>query len=429
MPWTTSSPPTSFKNFPSKKLAKAVSIANAVLKQCIADGGTDKECAGRAIAIAASKVKELSMRDETRVLAEPTKLSEIVKNFVNGVRGTSVAIDIVHEPDRGAAAWIEGLDIDVSSIRKDKQAVWATIRWTEPGADLIKKEVYRYISAEFGTHKDPETKQEYQNVLFAATLTNRPFLKGMAAVELDKEGNPPTRIEILREGDYYHPQYGEIAIKAEEDSESAIDRIVNGVLKILGKEVPQRGFAETQTIGEVTMDEKLLEILKANGIELEDDADQYVALEQLIDSLKAEPDENEETTLEAEETATKLEETANENVRLAEKNIKLEERVKALEKASYDANKQVFFDEAIRQGTMRPADREKYETLYDASPEGVKALFEDAVPVVDFEVHGSDENAETLSEDERELEKVKAFAAENKVPLYEAYGAILAQEG
>ena len=429
MPWTISSPPTSFKNFVGKKLAKAVSIANAVLKQCVADGGTDKECAGRAIAIAASKVKELSMKDEARVLAEPTRLSEIVRNFVDGVRGTSVAIDIVHDPDRGAAAWIEELEIADSSTKAGKQALWATIRWTEPGAELVQKEVYRYISAEFGAHTDPETKAKINNVLFAATLTNRPFLKGMAPVALDEDGNLPTTIEILREGDYYHPQYGDIAIKAEEDSESAIDRIVNGVLKILGKEVPQRGFAETKTIGEVTMDEKILEILKANGIELEADADQYVALEQLIDSLKAEPDENEETTLEAEETATKLEETANENVRLAEKNIKLEERVKALEKASYDANKQVFFDEAIRQGTMRPADRDKYEALYDASPEGVKALFEDAVPVVDFEVHGSDENAETLSEDERELEKVKAFAAENKVPLHEAYGAILAQGG
>lgn len=149
--------------------------------------------------------------NKQRILAEPTRLAKIVENWRDNVRGVDVAIDQVHDPDKGAAGWVRDLRVAPSTSNPGKQALFAQVEWTPLGKELVGGGIFRYMSAEFGPHTDPETGAEHLDVLYASTLTNRPFVKGMAAVTLESEW-----VEILREGDYLHDMYGQLSIQADE---------------------------------------------------------------------------------------------------------------------------------------------------------------------------------------------------------------------
>ncbi len=142
-------------------------------------------------------------------LTEKIRLQRIVENFQNRVRGVDIPIDIEHDPTVGAAGWIRELKLDKSSVNPEKLSLWARVEWTPLGRELVGSGQYRYVSAEFGLYRDPETGQEYEDVLYAVTLTNRPFVKGLRPLSVEDEW-----IEVLREGDYQHDLYGELSIRA-----------------------------------------------------------------------------------------------------------------------------------------------------------------------------------------------------------------------
>ncbi|MFA6159250.1 MAG: hypothetical protein WC763_06530, partial [Candidatus Paceibacterota bacterium] len=74
MPWSKGNIPTSFNGLKGDDLSLAISIANGVLKSCIAEGGNDADCAPKAIRIALGKVKERKMK-ESAVEAAATATS------------------------------------------------------------------------------------------------------------------------------------------------------------------------------------------------------------------------------------------------------------------------------------------------------------------------------------------------------------------
>lgn len=170
--------------------------------------------------------------EEKRVLAEPTRLAKIVENWRANVRGVDVAIDQVHDPDRGAAGWVRDLKIAPSTTQPGKQALFARVEWTPLGKELVGGGIFRYMSAEFGPHKDAETGTEYSDVLYAATLTNRPFVKGLAPVTLDSEW-----VEILREGDFMHDLYGHLSIQADESPTRWLRRLYEGLKAVFSVEL------------------------------------------------------------------------------------------------------------------------------------------------------------------------------------------------
>lgn len=80
--------------------------------------------------------------------------------------------------DAKAAGWI--LD-----LAEKEDGLYATVEWTDEAAVYIKNGEYRYISPEFSIDVTDEYGEEIEGaVLYAAALTNRPFLKGMAPVTL-----------------------------------------------------------------------------------------------------------------------------------------------------------------------------------------------------------------------------------------------------
>jgi len=121
-------------------------------------------------------------------------INGMIANFNNHVRGIDLAIDEDHQAEKGAAGWFKGLE------NRGQDGLWALIEWTSRGVELIRDKIYKYLSAEFDWDWiNEETGKNYKYVLFGAALTNRPFIKGMAAVNLsefsDKEINMSSRLK------------------------------------------------------------------------------------------------------------------------------------------------------------------------------------------------------------------------------------------
>lgn len=104
-----------------------------------------------------------------------TLLAEMVKNFVNKVRGIDLMIDYGHNTDGEAAGWIKDL-----YLSEDGKELWAKVEWTKGGQIALEERRYIYISADFEKqYRDNETLINYGAVLKGAALTNRPVVKNM----------------------------------------------------------------------------------------------------------------------------------------------------------------------------------------------------------------------------------------------------------
>lgn len=116
-------------------------------------------------------------------------LSEIKTNFDRGVRGIEIALDYDHRApqsnDTRAPGWIERVELGETINRP--AGLWAYVRWTSIGLADVREQIYRYISAEYRPdYTNDMTGETYRNVLVGCTLTNRPFMKVMPAIELSE---------------------------------------------------------------------------------------------------------------------------------------------------------------------------------------------------------------------------------------------------
>ena len=340
--------------------------------------------------------------ENQKILAEPTRLAKIVDNWRNNVRGVDVAIDQVHDPDRGAAGWVRDLKIGPSTTNPGRQALFAKVEWTPLGQELVGGGIFRYMSAEFGHHKDAETGAEYPDVLYASTLTNRPFVKGLAPVTLESEW-----IEVLREGDYLHGVYGQLSIQADEaDWLRRLYRFLESRLKAGEPVVPSEALEAAETVAFATQGdesdkptdkeirdmEKLIAYLKELGIELAEGADPVDALREHLDKQKA--------------TVATLSETQTAMAEEKSKRVQLEKDVAALTAKLEEGERSGFLDEMTRQGKLLPAERKHFEELYKTSKDTVRSLLGERAPKVDLEEHGVS-TTETVPVEDRRLAKME----------------------
>jgi len=83
--------------------------------------------------------------------------------------------------DAKAAGW-------VTDVYMKEDGLYAKVNWTPKAAEYIRNGEYKYISPEFGIDQDDEYGEEVEGPsLFAAALTNRPFLKGMEPLSLSQK--------------------------------------------------------------------------------------------------------------------------------------------------------------------------------------------------------------------------------------------------
>lgn len=105
-------------------------------------------------------------------------LSEMKQNFDNKIRGIDVALDYFHNSDEAASGWLKAL-----YLSEDEQELWGEVDWTPKARRMLAEREIRYFSPDFAFQwTDPETNVTYKNVLFGGGLTNRPFVKDMAAI-------------------------------------------------------------------------------------------------------------------------------------------------------------------------------------------------------------------------------------------------------
>lgn len=105
-------------------------------------------------------------------------LAEMKENFDNDVRGVDIAFDYFHESDKEASGWPTEL-----YLTEDGAELWAKVDWTNEARRKLTEREIRYFSPDFAFEwEDPESGVSYKNVLFGGGLTNRPFVKDMAAI-------------------------------------------------------------------------------------------------------------------------------------------------------------------------------------------------------------------------------------------------------
>ncbi len=114
----------------------------------------------------------------------PRILSEMKSNFDRRIRGIDIAFDYFHDSDKAASGWPTEL-----FLTEDKNELWAKVEWTPTASRMLSEREVRYFSPDFAFRwQDPETGVFYNNVLFGGGLTNRPFVKDMAAIVADEKG-------------------------------------------------------------------------------------------------------------------------------------------------------------------------------------------------------------------------------------------------
>lgn len=105
-------------------------------------------------------------------------LQEMLANFNARVRGVDVAFDYFHDSDKEASGWPTEL-----YLMHEGTELWAKVDWTPAAQKKLGEREIRYFSPDFAFKwTDPETGTSFNNVLFGGGLTNRPFVKDMAAI-------------------------------------------------------------------------------------------------------------------------------------------------------------------------------------------------------------------------------------------------------
>lgn len=95
---------------------------------------------------------------------------QMVANFDSNVR-KRVPIDVDHDGGK-AAGWIKKL------INKGGEGLWAMVKWTSYGEELLSDQQYALFSPEWSfDYLDPEKSTHHGAVLIAGSLTNRPLFK------------------------------------------------------------------------------------------------------------------------------------------------------------------------------------------------------------------------------------------------------------
>ncbi len=287
-----------------------------------------------------------------------------------------IPIDYDHrgsDGDTRAAGWFTG-----NAEVRDGLLV-AEVKWTPQAVQEIRDGAFRFISPEWSmtnTDKKSGLMTKFKEML-AATLTNRPFFKEMAAVtarellesdDLDalKEkfgpGAPEALLALLAPGELVLTQEHIKALLATDEKPPAEGDTVNPeVLKLLG-------------LPEDATDDQILEAVKSATEEPKE-----TEVTDYLKALKLDPDaepskkfaaamnSKDEELLELRGKVTDL------TAQLAE-GEKLNERIAELEKRDKARDNEVILTRAIEKGQILPAEREQFEKIFADNPRGLREL-------------------------------------------------------
>jgi hypothetical protein len=118
------------------------------------------------------------------------KLSRMVQNFNDRVRGQDVATDFDHGMDRSkgnqASGWYKEFAVKPSSNDPSQFSLWAKIDFTEDARKEISEQKWKYFSLEWDDEWVNNDGQPVQDVIIGGGLTNRPIAKNMMPVNFSE---------------------------------------------------------------------------------------------------------------------------------------------------------------------------------------------------------------------------------------------------
>jgi len=112
-------------------------------------------------------------------------LESMAKNFNSEVRGVEIAVDINHDREKKAYAWVQPKSMFVAQSQKlsGNFSLYAKLyKYTPEGMELMKTGAFRYFSLEImpkWTRFVNGVKKVFENVIFGLALTNSPVIKDM----------------------------------------------------------------------------------------------------------------------------------------------------------------------------------------------------------------------------------------------------------
>lgn len=122
------------------------------------------------------------VRDRGLVVTEEM-LDDYVANWEAGVYGTEIQVDLRHDREGEAGAWVKRL-------YKENGKLLAEVEWTPLGEDKVSKKLYRYTSSELASeYPHWKTGEIVKNVFVGVALTNIPAMKGMEPISLSEKAS------------------------------------------------------------------------------------------------------------------------------------------------------------------------------------------------------------------------------------------------
>jgi len=121
------------------------------------------------------------------------KLERIAENFNNSIIGHDIAVNVNHDPENKAVAWIKNGSMTVSESEAvpGKFSLFGKLeKYTTKGMEYIKEGTYRYFSIEITDSIDSiidGAVKTYKDVVFAIALTNNPAVKDLSPTFSRKE--------------------------------------------------------------------------------------------------------------------------------------------------------------------------------------------------------------------------------------------------
>jgi len=204
----------------------------------------------------------------------PEDINKFISNFNEKTRKVDIAVDQEHNPELGAAGWFKELKAVVEGGLTKLKAV---VEWTEMGADLISKGIYKYFSPEFDfEYEDYETHEEFENVLLGGGLTNRPYFKSLAPVQLSENVFADVVSSLDLKGG--EKQMNEQELKANPEEEAEVEAPVEEA------EAPEESseddaegeeeVVEEEAVEEKSEEEEELEEVEEIEAEIEEEAEE-----------------------------------------------------------------------------------------------------------------------------------------------------------
>lgn len=187
-------------------------IWNNVYRRCTAKGGDAKTCEARAFASANAILSEdnamhIQLIDQFNV-ADPGAAFRIVPvgsfkrlyrevtitddtvegmaaNFAAGIPDNELPVTVDHRDDQGKVGVIAGVEARAG------QGLYATVRWTRKGLELLRDGEYRYFSPEIFWGPTEWDGQVVSDLLMGLSLVHKPFFGSKTALYWLGEGPAP----------------------------------------------------------------------------------------------------------------------------------------------------------------------------------------------------------------------------------------------